>query len=359
LQEKEMSKVRVGIIGMGSIGTVHAKALQTVPEAELTAICDALPDRLKEKGEAFKAQKQYADFRDMLRDCPLDAVFVCVGNWLHCDATVAALKAGAHVLCEKPMALNAAQAKRMVAAAREAGKVLQMGMVWRHKAEAQTVKDCIERGDLGEVYHIRVVLRRRRGIPGLGGWFTTKAQSGGGALIDIGVHFFDLVMWLTDQWRPTRVSAQTYAKFGARMKDYVYLSMWAGPPNYGGVFDVDDYATGLARFGAGCTMSFEVSWAGNNEQGNYVEILGDKGGVRAFGGQPITLFTEVNGRLADIQLQFANNEHFNDQARNFVRAAMGKEKPKATGEQGLILMRLLDAVYKSGQTGKEVEIADK
>ena len=352
-----MKKARIGIIGMGSIGTVHAKALATVPEAKLAAVCDALPERLAESARTFGVEAQFTDYKRMLRTANLDAVYVCVGNWRHCDATLAALKAGAHVFCEKPMALNAAQAKRMVATAKKARRLLQMGMVWRHKAESRLVKECIEKGDLGRVYHIRVVLRRRRGVPGLGGWFTTKAKSGGGGLIDLGVHLFDLVMWLSNQWKPQRVSAQTFAEFGRRMKDYVYVGMWAGPPRYDGVCDVDDYATGLVRFGAQSTLSFEVSWAGNNEQGNRVEILGDKGGVRCFDGKPAELFTEMNGRLANVQLQCAENNAFDAQAANFVGAVLGRGKPLATGDQGLILMRLLDAVYRSSRLGREVEVS--
>jgi len=141
------------------------------------------------------------------------------------------------------------------------------------------------------------------------------------------------------------------------MKDYKFVGMWAGPPKYDGVFDVDDYATGLVRFGPESTLCFEISWAGNAEQGNYVEILGDKGGIRAFSSQPMTLFTEYNGRLADIQLQFKEANGFEIQAANFVNAVRGKEKPLATGEQGLVLMRLLDAVYKSGKAGREVTVS--
>jgi len=284
-------------------------------------------------------------------------VYVCVGNWLHCDAALAGLRAGAHVFCEKPMALNAGQAKRMVAAAKKARRVLQMGMVRRLTPESQAVKDLVDQGALGRIYHMRCVIRRRRGIPGLGGWFTTKAKSGGGGLIDIGVHLLDQVMWLSNQWKPTHVSAQTYAQFGKDMKKYTYLGMWAGPPNYDGVFDVDDYATGLVRFGPDCTLSFEVSWAGNNEQGSFVELLGDKGGVRAGGGHPPTLYTEMHGRLADVQLQCKDVKNFDVQARNFVDVVLGKAKPMATGEQGLILMRLLDAVYESGRKGCEVKVS--
>lgn len=340
------------------IGSTHAQALSEVPEANLVAICDGLPDRLEEVGDRFGVEARFADHKKMLAEADLDAVYVCTHNADHCQHALAALGAGKHVFCEKPMALNAGQAKRMQSAAKKARKVFQMGMVWRFQPESRVVKDYIERGDLGRIYHIRMVLRRRRGIPGLGGWFTTKAKSGGGGLIDIGVHFFDLVMWLSDYWRPARVSGRLHAEFGPRMKDYHYLGMWAGPPKLDGVFDVDDYATGLVRFANDATLSFEVSWAGDNRDESYVELLGDKGGVRAFGNEPLTIMTEQHGRIVDVQPQYdkGGGVRFADQAANFIQSALGKEKPRATADQGVIVMQLLDAIHKSSEQGREVAI---
>ena len=242
----------------------------------------------------------------------------------------------------------------MAAAAKRARKVFQMGMVWRFKADSQVAKDYIDKGRLGDIYHIRVNLLRRRGVPGLGGWFTTKAKSGGGGMIDIGVHFFDLVMWLTDHWKPTTVSAQTYSKFGSRMKDYVYVRMWAEPPEIKGTCDVDDYAAGFVRFGKKCSMSFEISWAGNVQGGNFVEILGEKAGIRMADGNPLRIFTEDNGHVADITPQYPDNNGMEAEARNFVNACLGREKPLATGDQGVAVMKLIDAIYQSSKTGKDV-----
>jgi predicted dehydrogenase len=276
-------------------------------------------------------------------------------NYLHHDITVAALKAGKHVLCEKPMALNAREARDMVDAARRAKKVLQIGMGWRQAAESQLLKGMIERGDFGEIYHLRLNLRRRRGVPGLGGWFTTKAQSGGGCLIDIGVHFFDLVMWLSDNWAPERISAATYNRFGCRMKNYTYVGMWAGPPKYDGVCDVDDYAAGFVRFKK-CTLSFELSWAANVKEEDWVEIIGDKAGVRAFGGEPLTILTEESGRLLDVSPQYSQTNRTDVQAEKFIAAILGKAPPAATAEEGLAVMRILDGIYKSAREGKEITV---
>jgi len=350
------STVHVGIIGLGAIGNVHIDALKNVPNARVTAICDANPEVVEAAKASRGIDRAFTDYRKMLKEKDLDAVYVCTPNFLHCEAAVASLKAGKHVFCEKPMALNARQAKKMVDAARAKRKVLQMGMAWRSGAEAQTIKSFIDNGYLGNVYHMRVCLVRRRGIPGLGGWFTTKSKSGGGGLIDIGVHFLDLVMWLTGQWKPQRVSAALYAEFGRRMRDYVYTGMWAGPPRFNGTFDVDDYASGLVRFPKNVTLAFEIAWAANAKGGNVVEILGDKGGVRGFDGNPPVIYTEQNGRLVDLAPQFANCNNYEVQSVRFIDAIRGKGTPAATGEEGLIVMKLLDAIHKSSKMGREVTI---
>jgi len=353
-----MKKVRIGVIGVGSIGTVHTKAYAKVPDAEVVAMCDILPDQLKAKAAEFGIAKTYTDYKKLLADKQIDAVSVCVPNNMHAPIAIAALNAGKHVMLEKPMTLNPDLARDIIAARDKSGKQLQMGMVWRQKDEAQLVKQMISEGKLGKIYQIRVKLIRRRGIPGLGGWFTTKACSGGGGLIDIAVHFLDLVMWATDYWDPTRVSAKVYSKFGSPIKDYHYISMWAGPPKLDGTFDVDDYAAGFVRFGKKATLSFEVAWACNADDECYVEFLGDKGGVKCGSNSGTTTFrTEVGGKIADLDLRYDNSsDGFVIELSKFVAAVQGKGEVPATGEQGLVAMRLLDAIYRSSEKDCEVKI---
>lgn len=349
------AKLKVGLIGIGAIGKIHAEAFTATGEASIHALCDVDEPRLKAEGERLGVKQRFTDYNELLAS-DVDAVVVGVGNALHREVGVAALQAGKHVLLEKPMALNAGEAQKIVAAAREAAGILQIGMVRRHAPEAQVLREYIEAGELGDIYHMRTVLVRRRGIPGLGGWFTTKAQSGGGPMIDVGVHFFDAALWLSDHWNPTRVSAKTYAKFGPRMADYRYVGMWAGPPRLDGVFDVEDYSTGLVRFDSAATMSFEIAWAANAKGESFVEILGEKGGARLFEGE-LRVFTEYNGRVADICPQFKDTaDPFQEQARAFVAACRGEQPPAATGEQGLTVMKLIDGIYASSEAGHEVEI---
>ena len=350
-------KVRVGIIGIGTIGSVHASAYANVSNVEVVALCDILPDRLAEKAKAHNVAKTYADYNDLLADPEIDAVSVCVPNNMHAPIAIAALNAGKHVMLEKPMTLSAELGKQILAARDKAGKQLQMGMVWRQKPQARLVKEIIDNGRLGDIYQIRVRLIRRRGIPGLGGWFTTKAMSGGGGLIDIAVHFLDLVMWLSGKWNPTKVSAKTYSKFGSPISDYNYVNMWAGPPKADGVFDVDDYAAGMVRFGAETTLSFEVAWACNAQDESYVELLGNKGGVKLSLDSDPVLRTEIDNRIADVSLQFDKKDNaFADELQKFADAVQGKGEVPATGEEGVVAMRLLDAIYKSSDLNCEVDV---
>ncbi len=349
-------KLKVGIIGMGTIGCVHADAFKAIESADITAVCDNNKERLAREGAKFGVKTQFSDYRDLL-NADVQAVVVGVGNKLHCEVAVAALKAGKHVLLEKPMAMNAAEGEKIAAVSEETGKVLQVGMVRRQDPAAQVVRDYVKRGEFGEIYHIRAVLIRQRGIPGLGSWFTTKSESGGGPIIDIGVHWFDLAMWAGGCWNLTSVSAKTYAKFGQRMGDYVYVGMWAGPPKLDGVFDVEDYAAGMARFGDKATMSFEISWAANSPADSFVDIIGDKGGVRFMDGKPLQIITEQQGRPVTVSPQFKTDvKTFEAQAQAFVKACRGEAPPAATAREGVTVMRLIDGIYKSSKLNKEVDV---
>jgi len=354
-----MERMKTGIIGMGSIGNVHADAYAAnATEAELSAICDIDAEKLKAQGErrGVKENMRFADYRELLKT-DVEAVDVCVWNAWHKEIAIAALEAGKRVLLEKPMAMNAKEAEEILKAAKKSGKTLQIGMVKRQQGDTRLAKRLVEEGALGEIYQIRSVFIRNRGIPGLGGWFTTKSMSGGGPMIDCGVHWFDAAMHVSGLWNPTAVSAKCFAKFGPRMGGYKYVDMWAGPPKLEGKYDVEDYATGFVRFGEKATMSFEVAWAANTEEAGFIEFLGDKGGLRIFDGKPVKLMTELNGELADIVQRFKDpGNMFHSQAKAFLAACRGEAKPAATGEEGFVAMKLIDAIYESDKSGAEVKI---
>ena len=349
-------KLRLGIIGMGAIGNVHAAAHAAVGQADLVAACDIVPAKLDAAKAKYDVPQTFEDYHDLLAT-DVESVIVSVPNAMHHPIAIAALKAGKNVLLEKPMALNAKLGAEIVAAARKAGTVLQIGMIWRQDPAAQVVHEYVKKGAFGKIYHMRAVLTRRRGIPGLGGWFTTKSQSGGGPMIDLGVHWFDISMWMSGLWKPTSVSAKTFDVFGPRMEKYVHVDMWAGPPRFDGRFDVEDYSTGIVRFGKDATMSFELSWAGNNESQGWVEILGTEAGAKVLDDKPLVILTEHNGRVADISPKYPKGpQKFEAQAKAFVAACRRQKPPAATGEQGVTVMKLLDAVYASSKANKEVAI---
>lgn len=349
-------KVKVGIIGAGTIGSVHANAYTKIPDVELIGLCDILPDKLKAKAAEHNIPRTYSSHQEMLADPDIEAVSVCVPNYVHAPIAIDALNAGRNVMLEKPMSINAQCAMEIVKARDASGKILQMGMVRRQQADAQLIQKMISGGKLGEIYQINIKQIRRRGIPGLGGWFTTKAMSGGGALIDIAVHSLDLAMWASGLWNPTRVSAKTYSKFGSPMSEYHYVGMWAGPPNYAGTFDVDDYVAGMVRFGKQATMSFEVAWAANAEPENTIEFLGTKGGLK-LGAGDLLLRTEQDGMMADVKPIYDTNcDGFVLELTKFIAAVNGEGQVPATGEQGVIVMKLLDAIYKSSDLDQEVTI---
>ncbi len=350
-------KLKIGVIGLGAIGNIHLNAYQAcADEAEIIAVCDIDQGKLEAVGNRINVKNRFTDYKDMLKT-DLDAVLVCVWNNLHKEMAINGLKAGKHVFLEKPMAMNAKEGQQIVAAADSSKKTLQIGMVCRQAAEVQLVRKYVQDGILGNIYHMRVVLIRRRGIPGLGGWFTTKSRSGGGPLIDIAVHWFDAAMYMSGLWQPSSVSAATYAKFGKDMKKYRYVGMWAGPPNYDGVCDVEDFATGFVRFGDKATMNFDISWALNSEDSTFIEVLGDKGGARVFDNKGLKIFTEFNNNVVDIAPQIKDPDRFQQQARTFIAACRGEAPPAATGREGITVMKLLDAVYASGEKGKEVAIS--
>ena len=196
-------KIKVGVIGVGSIAEMHIAGYKADPRVELAAFCDINEERLKEKGERHGVTRLYTDVKDMVAKEELDAVSVCTWNAAHAPCTIAALEAGLHVLCEKPMAMNVAEAEAMRDAAKRSGKLLMIGFVRRFGNDCAVVQDFINEGYFGDLYYAKATYLRRNGCPG--GWFGDKSRSGGGPLIDLGVHVIDLVRYLMGNPKPVSV----------------------------------------------------------------------------------------------------------------------------------------------------------
>lgn len=350
-----MKKIKVGIIGCGIIAKHHLEAYKKSAKAEVVALADIVPKQVEILAKEYGIKKTYADYRSLLKDDSIEAVSVCIPNFLHAEVTVKALESGKHVLCEKPMALNLRQAQKMDQIAQEANKVLMIAMCHRFQAGSQALKRIINSGKLGKIYHAHVSLLRRRGIPGLGGWFTTKSQSGGGPLIDIGVHALDLTIWLAGNPEPVAVSAATYTKFGDK-KDYTYVSMWSQPVP-GGIFDVEDYATALIRFKDDSTLTLECSWAANIvEETFHSLILGDKAGAKIEIGQGVKISGQADGCLNDTTLHYADGDIFLDEVIHFLDCIHTGKQPIPSAKDGLRIQKIIDAIYRSSSLKREVRI---
>lgn len=349
----------IGIVGAGTIGNVHADAVERIG-LRIAGTWDVKPEAAQRLEKKHPGIAVCASLDDLLARDDVDAVVIAIPNQDHAEAAIASMKAGKDVLLEKPMALNVGECDAIIDTMNQTGRLLQMGFVLRQTAVSQTVKQFAEEGQLGEIYHIKASVYRRRGIPGLGGWFTTKEISGGGALIDLGVHVIDLGMYLAGHPRPQRVSGAWYSKFGTPLESYRYVDMWAGPPRYEGKFDVDDAAAGLIRFDSDLTMELNATWAMNLPEDTLpsgMTILGDKGGCffELFG-DTVTFATEQHGRLVDVTPHYPKRDMWEGQWRAFQKAIEERSTPIATAQHGRAVQSVVDALYESGEKKREVEV---
>lgn len=353
-----MSKIKVGVIGSGGIARAcHIPGYLSIPdECEIVWVCDideALAERTaKEHGIPHWG----SDYRKLLQDQPVDAVSVTTPNRYHLEPTVAALEAGVHVLCEKPLAMTGAEARQMVDAANKAGKILQVALQWRFSGAGQFMKKYIESGEMGEIYYARAQALRRRNVPAWG-VFIDKEQQGGGPLIDIGVHILDFTLFLMGYPKPVSVSASTWNTLGTNP---ALFNFWGDYDR--AKFTVEDMAVGFIRFEGGKTVVLESSFMANmDEQEKFASSLfGTVAGADIRLGQDggIKIYSEKNGQLFDLSprnVQYVQSEHTLE-VQAFIRAiASGGESP-VPGEHGLMLNAIFDALYKSADEQKEIAV---
>ena len=270
--------LRVGIIGCGA-GIFHLEGYAEEPRAEVVALAGLDTDRCQQLAKRFDVPHTYGDYSELLVHPNIDAVSVVVPNHLHLPVTLAALEAGKHVLVEKPLARTVAEGEQMVEAAREAEKVLAIAFNRRSRHDVGLVRQEVERGALGRIYHAKAFWMRRSGIPGLGSWFTNKEQAGGGPLIDLGVHVLDMALWMMGNPRPVTVAAATYAELGPHGRGQWQGGRFVIKP--GVPYEVEDFATALVRFEDGATLQLDTSWAaytGHTDEFG-VSLLGSTGGA--------------------------------------------------------------------------------
>ena len=348
-------KLKVGVIGAGGIARdQHLPYWQQLEEegrVELVGICDVVKERAEQHAATFGARKAYARYSHMLQADAYDIIDVCTQNRLHCPISVAALEAGAHVIVEKPMAMNAREGRRMIAAAKRAKRKLMVAQHMRFDPANEQLKAVADSGRLGEIYTANVRCLRRRGIPGWGK-FHIKKESLGGPLIDIGVHVIDLAMWLMGCPKPVAASGKVYRKFGDR-PDLCNADWGKGyPPEE---YDVEDYATAFVRFERGITMAVECSWAANiPEDVQGVTVLGDKAGITT---DPLAVSSYERDALTTTTFDWVSKEDGHRREIRHFTACIEQGRPvRVLPEESLRVQQIIDAIYASSAKNREIAV---
>jgi predicted dehydrogenase len=357
--------MKIGIVGAGGMARYHYEGF-TKAGAEVPAIAD-----LNEKGaRAFVDRRNiknvYPSLGEMLKaERDLDGVSIITPNKFHKPLVIEALTAGKHVFCEKPPALNAAEMREICAAQEASGKTLLFDFNNRARPESQAMMDYIKAGRVGRINSAQATWVRRAGIPGFGGWFTTKAISGGGPVIDL-LHMIDLALFFLGYPEPAYLLGVTFDTF---MGNKAFKGAWGIPDTAGGVTDVESACHAFLTFKTGQCLTIRNSWAELNERevvsvvfqgekaGGKVERLFDVDGSDETAADSCVLYTEEYGRQVDLTVKCPVDETMGRvaAAANFVETVAGKAAPFNTPREALILMRVIDAIYESAREGKAVE----
>ncbi len=346
-----MEKLRIAIIGAGqeSLHSHFPNCMSNREIAEIVAVCDVNENSAKRAAEQFNVPFYYSDHKKMLAEQKPDMVTICVPNRFHEPLTVDALRAGCHVLCEKPPALHAWQAERMEEEARKAGKMLTYNLHYRYAKEVQLVKEMIDGGEFGTLYTGRVRALRRRGIPGWGN-FTNKEMQGGGPLVDIGVHMLDTALYLLGYPKPLYVAANASDRIGKRGGTGL-MGEW--DPH---AFTIEDGLFGFIQFENGISLQIETAFALNQKEKQImnVELFGDRAGTSVFDGE---IYSEKGQNLLDIKMPFVKEvDKRNLSISHFIRCCKSGKAPLVTAGQGVILMQIVDALYQSADIGDVVRL---
>lgn len=346
-------KLRYAFIGAGGIAGTHMRYLANMPEVELIAAADIDDGALKNKRTEFAIPHIYRDYEDMLKDIRPDAVSVCTPNGLHAQNTIAALESGAHVLVEKPMAMNAIEAQCMLDAATKYEKKLVIGFQHRYESKTRFIKNAVEDGTLGNILYARVHALRRRGIPNWG-VFGRKELQGGGPLIDIGVHVLETAHYAMGAPTPVSATGLVHTYLGNKSSNVV--SMWRDWDYK--TYSVEDLAVGHIRFANGASLSIEASFAAHIEKNVWnFTLMGDKGGANW---DPPQIFTDEHEHMINKEPSWLPTgrvaDHFAIKMRNFVEHVVHNKKTMAPAEHGVMVQQMLDALYQSAEEGREVSI---
>ena len=347
----------IAVIGCGRIAqNAHFPALSKIEGIRVKYACDLLIEKaelMKEKYEMV--ENAITDYQIALADPEVEAVFVLTPNFAHYTVTMDALRADKHVFCEKPVTINYALSCEMAEEANKRGKMLNIGVCNRYHKSVEMLREMNERGEFGNIYHVYCSFRAHRGIPGLGGAFTTKAESGGGVLIDWGIHYFDLILYILGAPELKTLTANAYNEMAKDIKSYTYKSMWAEETmDPEGTNDVDDMVTGFIRT-SGSSISFNGAWAQNIGKGEaFIDFMGDKGGARLDYGRKFTFWSGDTLESFEPEYDIPNMYVCEDEA--FFESCKSGEKNRSHIDNILNSMRLLDTLYQSAERGEEIKL---
>lgn len=334
------------------MGLEHLKSFANCPQASVVAIAENDPKRCKEAADLWRIPRSYNDYHDVLDQPDVDAVVIALPNHLHAPVAIAALQARKHVFLEKPMATNAAAAAKIIDAAKKSRCVLMVAQSFRFNRSTQAAKEIIERGQIGEIYHARCFFLRRSAIPRIGSWFTQKEFAGGGCVFDLGVHMLDVSLHLLGEFEVRSVSGQVYSKLGSRG---VGNGDWGkSAVNAGQQFDVEDYGTALIKLRSGRAINLEVSWAAYHAPSNRefgVDLMGTTGGLSLF---PARIFREGPFGHEAVDLAPPKTAVSEDALHHFVSCVLQGKKTLVPLEESLKVQQILDAIYTSAASRREV-----
>jgi predicted dehydrogenase len=350
--EKPVKPLRVGIIGCGGIAMVQVEHIKKCAGVSLVCGADIKPAALDRMRERHGVTRLYEDFNVMLKEVgdDVDAISVCTPNGVHRDAAIAALNAGKHVLCEKPMAMSAAQAQEMADAAKANGVEFIIGFQLRYEAKSKVLRDMIAAGVFGKILYVRAQALRRRGIPNWG-VFGQKELQGGGPMIDIGVHILEASHSIIGSPKPISATGNTFTYMGDKKSDVV--SEWSDWDYK--TYTVEDLAVGMIRFETGTMLTIESSFVAHIEKDIFnLQIFGEKAGAIWDGTK---IYTDYNNLMINASPSYIGNwDVWDYKMQHFVDVARGERVNEAPAEAGVMVQKMLDGVYKSAAVGHEVQI---
>ena len=355
-----MNKIRIGVVGCGGIANgKHLPAEKRNPASELVAFCDIIEERAVRAKEKYGTEDSavYTDYKEMLKDKSIDAVLVCTPNCSHCEITVAALDAGKHVLCEKPMAMNYAEAKQMLAARDRSGKVLTIGYQNRFRNDSMYLKQLADKDFFGEVYYAEAIAIRRRAVP-TWGVFIDQEKQGGGPLIDIGTHALDLTLFMMNNYEPAYCVGKTFHKLNNQRETGNAWGDWDVEK-----FTAEDSAFGFVVMKNGAVIYLKSSWALNmaDPKEAITTICGDKAGAdmldglrinTVMAGKQVMIKPDLNAGSVAFFEGAASGEPADLEAVTFTNAILKGAKLYVTADQAAVVTHILEGIYKSEETGK-------